>query len=160
MRIRFSVITFTLTLVALAFSGVPRSAYSVECEEGLPATDVTIASLNGGPEPKKLDLDIQRTSGAATEAVLDLAITRRIDWCMRSYFGPLTFNWTNLPEGVTAVFEPATLGGYSGYKAQMGRVHLTIPASVPNGMFPFSIEAKENRVRAAPFRITLSTKSN
>lgn len=160
MQIRFSALTISLILFTLALFCASPSARSVECEEGIPATDVTISSLNGQPEPKKLDLEVQRKTGAVTEAIIDIAVVRRRDWCMRTYFGPLTFTWPNLPEGVTAVFDPVTLEPYSDYKAQKGRVRLSISASVPDGAFPLSIESKENRVRAAPFRIVLSTQSN
>lgn len=161
MRIRFSALTISFMLFTLALSCASRSAYSDECDADIPASDVTISSLNGQPEPKSLDLHVQRVNGVSSEVTIDLAVVRRVNWCMRGYFGPLTFTWPNLPEGMTVAFDPATLGPHTdNYKAQKGSLRLSIAASVPDGTLLLKLEASENRVRVAPFRIVLSTKPN
>ncbi|OGS96051.1 MAG: hypothetical protein A3K04_08255 [Gallionellales bacterium RBG_16_56_9] len=159
MRIRFSALPIGFMLFALALSCASRSAYSDECDADIPASDVTISSLNGQPEPKTLDLHVQRVQGASSEVTIDLAVVRRVNWCMRGYFGPLTLAWANLPEGMAVAFDPASLDPHTdNYRAQKGKLRLSIPASVPDGTFSLNLQANEHRVRVAPFRINLSTK--
>jgi len=159
MRIRFSALPIGVMLFTLALSCASRSAYSDECDADIPASDVAISSLNGQPEPKSLDLHVQRVLGASSEVTIDFAVMRRVNWCMRGYFGPLTLTWTTLPEGMAVVFDPTTLGSHTdNYRVQKGKLRLSIPASVPDGTFPLNLQANEHRVRVAPFRINLSTK--
>jgi len=160
MRIRFSALTIGFMLFTMALSFASRSAHSDECDSDIPVPDVTVFSVNGQPEPKSLDLQVQRMNGAPIEVTIAFTIVRRVNWCMRGYFGPLTFTWTNLPEGATVVFEPATLDPHTNYKTQIGHLRLSIPASVPDRTFSLRLEANENRVRVPPFRIVLSTKPN
>lgn len=160
MRNRFSALTISFILLTLALSFASGSAYSDECDRDTPVPDVTVSSVNGQPEPKSLDLQVQRMNGAPIEVTIALTITRRVNWCMRGYFGPLTFTWPNLPEDVTVVFEPVTLDPHTNYKAQLGHLRLSIPASVPDRAFLMRLDAAESRVRVPPFRIVLSTKPN
>lgn len=114
--------------------------------------------MNGHPVSSGVDLPAQLLNGESIEIAVDYSIIRIVNSCGDSYDGQLTLSLSNLPQGVSATFDPVVVPVSTSYWAQASRLHLNIASSVPDGAIPLDLRAQEYSISSPNYRIVLATR--
>jgi len=125
-------------LLTLALGGCGYGGHSDDCGDNpLPPGPYTrVVKVDGTPfnGTSTLDIPVSRTAGEARTVKLEYTVQRTVSFCGGGWFGAWSFHYINLPAGVTATYDPATLPAAQGVQdLQTLTTTVIFAPTVPDG---------------------------
>lgn len=124
-------------LLALALAGCAQGGSSDDCGEQAqpPGPYTRVVKVDGAAfTGTSLDIPVSRTAGTARTVQIEYTVQRTVTFCGGGWFGAWSFKYLNLPTGVTATYDPATLPAVPGVQTlQTFTTTVTLAPAVPDG---------------------------
>lgn len=152
----------TLLGLVLLLNSCGGGKTSPECGDSpiTPSPDAFVVKINDQamPNPNATDIPIQRITGTPINILLEYSINRTSSKCAGSYTGQLTTSFYQLPQGITADFNPTVIPASQG-SPQILKISLNISSQVPDGIINLILQAPEVIPQFNPkYNILLTTK--